>query len=133
MKQLGAFITILVLALTFSGSSAAAETVSASSQLHIYAQVTARQAITVNLAGEIVQIASNTTEDIAPRVYVGSVLPENEIPLTNAVYVAYRQYVPAGSAHPGILYENQNDTVLSSMIRVYLATVPKETKLASIQ
>jgi hypothetical protein len=73
-------------------------------QLTTTARVLPAQYIVIDELGTIVEILSNTTEDVTPRVYQKSVAKDNERPLTPELYQQYRFHVPVGSSRVGVLY-----------------------------
>lgn len=128
MKQLRSISTLFLIALISLGTSSAAaaqpihtpagaaspnaatqlrpaRTLSASQELTVTAVVPAHRDIVVSASGEILEITSNTPEDVTPQVYLGSVAPENQQELTPDLLRQYRLLVPEGTAAYGTLYE----------------------------
>lgn len=82
-----------------------ARTLSSSQELTVTAVVPAHRDIIVDNRGKILTITSNTLEDITPKVFLGSVTPENEQVLTPELLQEYRRLVPENTAQYGKLYE----------------------------
>lgn len=97
----------LALALIAYGGVASAESVTVTGgKLNVHAKVLPRHTIVVDEQGLIMQIFSNTAEDVdSPRVYKGEIDAANEQPITPALYDEYRRLVPAGKSRVGLLYE----------------------------
>ena len=82
---------------------AASETVT--QELRVTAKVPHHRDIIVDKNGIIVEISSNTKEDVRPTVYLERMEPKNKKPLTDKLYRQYRKYVPEGTAAYGVLYQ----------------------------
>lgn len=87
------------------GSQARAATEPIVQELHVTAVVPHHRDIIIDQTGTILEIASNTTKDVRPTVYLGSIAPKNKKPLTDKLYKQYRQHVPIGTADYGVLYQ----------------------------
>lgn len=74
-------------------------------QLDVTGRVIPVQSVIINNEGAIIQILSNTTEDVEPRVYLNQINPDSRVDLTDKVRDEYRKLVPAGSAKVGTLYD----------------------------
>lgn len=109
-------IAILVLALAITAPAAPAFAVPgvtgqtsaapgpASGKIYITAIVAPKRTIIVNETGKIVEIASNTEQDVVPVVYIGKPTVESKRTLSVDLYRQYRTLVPEGIDTVGILY-----------------------------
>ncbi len=70
--------------------------------------------VIINEDGDILQIISNTTEDVKPRIFVDKIAADTEVPLTDDVYVFYQYYVPPGTSKVGVLYKS-NPPLISTV------------------
>lgn len=111
MKQLRRLIPLFI-ALTVpfitSGQTFAAspsDNGSITQEIKVSAVVPHHRDIVIDYAGNIMQVKSNTPQDVTPTVYLGRVAPENQQPLTDELYRQYRQHVPEGTAKAGVLYQ----------------------------
>lgn len=109
MKQL---LGVLMLLASFVAVNSASGRVSANvfnpeNKIHVYGKVVASQQITLDGAGDIILITSNSTEEVVPRVFNGTVSKASEVPLTDEIYREYRKLVPEGQATIGVLYERK--------------------------
>jgi hypothetical protein len=96
--------SVMAMAVMFS-SPASAETQSSSQQLHVHAKVRSHQTIVIDDSNVILEVSSNTNEEVTPRVYRNRIQSANEVPLTAAIYSNYRQLIPKGAVRQGILYK----------------------------
>src|SRR4051794_30785062 len=103
-----------ILATAIFGSSASAETLSISHKIKITAVVLPATYILTNSSGQILEIGSNTTQDVAPQVYVNRIDSSNMKPLEPNVYKEFRKLVPSGQVHPGVLYKRPNPVAFAS-------------------
>lgn len=97
----------------FSGGQVFAETLTAAQEITVTAIVPPHRDIILDNAGRIVEIDSNTKEDVAPTPYHLAATPPNQIPLTPELLAAYRQLVPVGTATYGVLYKQSPLAVVS--------------------
>jgi hypothetical protein len=67
--------------------------------------------IVVNSRGDIIEVFSNTTEDVTPQVYLLEASPQNKRELTSATYDKYRKIVPGGSVKYGKLFEAKSSVL----------------------
>lgn len=114
MKQVRNIIVLsmaLMLPLVSGGTVAVAESIT--HEIQVTAIVPARRDILVDKKGQIVQITSNTTEDVTPTVYAGNVSEKNKQQLTAEIYEQYREHIPEGTAKYGILYQRTVISMLS--------------------
>jgi hypothetical protein len=79
---------VLVFAIAPLGSVQAG-TVSISQEIHIRGVVPEMRYIVLDSDGNIIEITSNTTNDVTPVVKQGSLTSDDEVPLTQAVYDDY--------------------------------------------
>lgn len=130
MKHIGTItglITALLFPLLLSGQAfAETETLSASQQIVVTAVVPSHRDIILDNTGHIVEIDSNTLEDVTPLAYHYSATPGNQVELTAKLLSTYRQLVPEGTAKYGVLYKQSPLAVISRNVPNDLsaATVP---------
>jgi sugar (pentulose or hexulose) kinase len=86
-------------------------------KLYVYGRVLPTHYVVINAQGNILQIISNTTEDVTPRVYIERITKETEVPLTDEINQAYQKEVPKGSSKVGILYENKPQSEPQAVVR----------------
>jgi hypothetical protein len=87
------------------GGQVFAASESITQQITVTAIVPSHRDIILDKKGQIVEIDSNTKEDVTPDVYAGSYSDAHKQPLTDEVYAEYRTHVPAGTAKYGVLYK----------------------------
>jgi hypothetical protein len=104
LRQVIGFIVALLVPLLFGGQVFAA-TESVTREITITAVVPSHRDILIDKKGNIVEINSNTKDDVTPDVYSLKYAPENKRDLTPEMYAEYRKYVPAGTAKYGNLYK----------------------------
>lgn len=97
-------------------------------QLHTTARVLPAQHIVVNEQGAIVEILSNTTEDVLPKVYLNRISKNTEQPLTPAIHEQYRLLVPKGASRVGVLYRK---SILTPSLRIgnEITTILNQSKM----
>jgi hypothetical protein len=107
MKHMRRLFGIIIALLIPLGVSAPvfAETQSVSVEITVTAVVPSHRDIIVDKNGAILEIDSNTKEDVMPDVYLNKVAPENKQTLSPEMYAEYRQHVPEGTAKYGVLYK----------------------------
>ena len=112
-------VSILVLtifgALAFMPAPVSASTPKYNNKLKVTGVVLPAQYIIVDEQGTILEISSNTTQDVKPRVYLHTIHKDNVRPLTSEIYRQYRRIVPPGQAKVGVLY--QHAPIVPSFIR----------------
>ncbi len=86
------------------GSRVDAATVSVSREIHVTAIVAHTRTVIVDETNRIIEIASNTEEDVKPTIYMTKPSKENKRELTDDLYKQYRRLIPEGTAKVGILY-----------------------------
>jgi hypothetical protein len=108
MKLLGVLLALGVfgVALLAPGSSVAAQTTIYNNQVKVTGVILPAQHVIVDEQGIIIEILSNTTEDVMPTVYVNKLSKENIRALTPNIYQQYRRIVPAGHSRVGRLYKH---------------------------
>ena len=107
MKFLGIIAVLYFGVCLMLTSVASAETISAERRIVVQAEVMPAQYILVDQQGKVLEIGSNTNQDVVPQVFLNHPTAGNERPLTPEIYAQYRSFVPAGKSHPGILYKYQ--------------------------
>lgn len=80
-------------------------TLASTRELKVTAVVPGHGDIVINTRGDILEITSNTLEDVPPQVYLNKNTPRNKKELTAELYKEYRKKVPEGTAEYGKLYE----------------------------
>lgn len=107
MKYLGAcsFFIFAIIAGFINAASVSAETISVSHKITITASVAPAHYVIIDEYGSIIDITSNTAEDVTPRIFLNSVKKGNERPLTKEIYAQYREIVPLGQGKMGHLYK----------------------------
>lgn len=103
-RQVTSLIIALAVPLVFGGQVSAAGQ-SIAQELQVTATVPHHRDIIVDSTGNILEITSNTPEDVEPKVYFESVSDTNRRPLTPELYKQYREFVPEGTAKYGVLYQ----------------------------
>jgi hypothetical protein len=86
-------------------SSASYEFVVYNDTIHVYGRVLPKHSVIVDRSGTIIEIASNTTEDTVPKVYLESIAADTQIPLSENVHQQFRRLAPGGTSKAGILYK----------------------------
>jgi hypothetical protein len=86
-------------------------------ELHVSARIPAHRDIILDVSGRIIQISSNTSEDVTPQVYLLEGTPKNRRPLTAELYKEYRRSVPEGTAKYGVLYVAQHEAAAGILFR----------------
>jgi hypothetical protein len=95
--------------------SASADTLSQTVIVTVRATVQPARYIIVDNHGTIQSIISNTSEDVTPTVYLGSIKQENAVPLSPQTLESYRQIVEGLHATgPGVLYRRPPATTASA-------------------
>jgi|GEM_PF-6844864 len=79
------------------------------------------QYILVDGQGKILEIGSNTYQDVVPQVFLNQPSSGIEQPLTPEIYAQYRNFVPAGKSHPGILYKYQAPKAIAKIAKLNLS------------
>lgn len=122
---------VLALALILYGGIASAASVTVNGgQIEVRAQVLPAHTIIVDEQGVIIQIASNTVQDVAtPRVFLLNTAAANEQPVTQEVYDEYRRLVLPGESKIGVLYEQKLLTNLLQVPAFSLFPVQRQTLL----
>lgn len=92
------------------GAVVSAGTLSASGEITITARVADTHYVIVDSQDNIVEITSNTTQTVTPRVFRGSITATSEIPLSKDVYEQYRQLTASNQGVVGRLYEKKLQT-----------------------
>lgn len=108
MRYLGA-AAVFIFALStgfFQGAVVSAATLSASGEITITARVADTHYVIVDGHDNIVEIISNTTQSATPRVFRGST-SSSEIPMSEGVYVQYRQLTQSSHGVIGTLYKKE--------------------------
>lgn len=107
MRGLLFFVLTTAVMITQAGSASAATKTVTGGKLHVQARVLPAHTVVVDDQGAILQILSNTNEDVAiPRVYRNSINTANEVALTPSLHTQYRQLVLAGQSRVGVLYDS---------------------------
>lgn len=109
--------SLAVVTLSIPIATVSAQTTSPTNTIIVTAQILPNHYVTIDQYGNILEISSNTDQDVTPRVFVNSVEKANEVPLTDDVFVFYRDLVPTGSSKVGVLYK-QSDVFKASSITV---------------
>lgn len=117
------FIGLIIALLIPLGLSAPvfAETESIGIQITVTAVVPSHRDIIIDKNGNILEIDSNTKEDVMPDVYLNKATPENKQPLTPDLYNEYRSHVPAGTDTYGVLYKRPAYTTILSATKKPIA------------
>lgn len=115
-KVLASTMLTFVVILGISGS-VEARTVSVSQRVTVTAVVAPASYIVIDDNEKIQRIDSNTSQDVTPKVYIGSVAAGNERELTPAIYAAYLREVPKGANRVGTLYQ-RNVINASSLVNL---------------
>ena len=118
MRVLGIISALLFMQLLVPQTVVDAEAVPPKQQLHTSGRVVASQSIIVDDQGTIIQILSNTTEDVVPKVYLLTIGSSTQQPMTADIFAQYRKHVPEGKSRVGVLYQK---SILESSL------VPQET------
>ncbi|HSH55577.1 MAG TPA: hypothetical protein VK983_01990 [Candidatus Limnocylindrales bacterium] len=133
-------IRMLLIGLTLAAplalaSSADAATLSVSREIRVTAIVAPKRTVIVDETNRIIEIASNTEEDVKPTIYLSKPSKENERELTDELYKQYRRLIPEGTAKVGILYRpvqtvlkqetRSNSPINTSIIGSLLARPPR--------
>lgn len=121
MRRFIGLIIALLIPLGVSAPAFAA-TQSIAIQIKVTAVVPSHRDIIVDNNSNILEIDSNTKEDVTPDVYQGAAKPENKQPLTTALYDEYRTHVPVGTAKYGLLYKRPAFTTILSATKKPLAS-----------
>lgn len=100
-KFLGALSLLVVLAMPAPVSAA---TQTKTDTLQVRAEVVSAQTIVIDEQSRILEIMSNSTEAVTPRVFLRQVDAANQLPLTPEIYRQYRLLVPEHTLKPGVLY-----------------------------
>ena len=74
-------------------------------EIQVTGRVLPMHSVVVDSNGIVLEILSNTYEDVLPRVFVDRISLETEIPLNDAVKTQYNALVPQGSSKVGSLYK----------------------------
>ncbi|GEM_PF-4891728 len=104
IRRIATTVTLLAV-LVAPGGTVAADTVSSAQELHVTAKVLPMRHIIVDPTGQIIEITSNTSEDVTPQVFESSDRPNNQRPLSDDIYRSYQRYTSAGNSKPGILFQ----------------------------
>ncbi|MDB5184819.1 MAG: hypothetical protein JWN38_627 [Candidatus Saccharibacteria bacterium] len=112
-RVLGVVLLVVLASSLVATRPASADTVSVTQRVIIRAVILPATYVTVDSQGHILRIDSNTTEDINPFVYENTVKPGNQRPLTPAIMNAFRQLVPLGKNHVGVLYQRPQVTAIN--------------------
>jgi hypothetical protein len=94
----------------------AADTISSVQELHVSAKVLPMRHIIVDPTGQIIEITSNTSQDVTPQVFESSDKPENQRPLSDEIYQSYQRYTSAGNSKPGILYQRVQEVTAARKV-----------------
>lgn len=107
MRYLGATaLFIFALSVGFIPSeTVSAGTITASGKITITARVADTHYVIVDNQDSIIEITSNTTQLVTPRVFRGSITDANEITLTKAIHEQYRQLTISNQGSAGTLYK----------------------------
>ncbi|HSX36638.1 MAG TPA: hypothetical protein VLG13_00750 [Patescibacteria group bacterium] len=99
MKRLFWGLVLLFVVAPLGAGQAHADSMSVSVEIHITGIVPPMRNIVVDAKGNIIEITSNTPENVTPKVYVGSLQNGNEVPLTTAIQKDYEQKVQGKDLH----------------------------------
>ncbi len=101
-----AILSVLGISL-FPYAQAWAQTLSSGQEIVVQAQILPARYIIIDKQNNIIEIGSNTKEDVLPQVYLGSIGSNSGVPLTRDIYNQYRGILPAGKSHAGVLYARE--------------------------
>jgi hypothetical protein len=102
-KGLGALFLLLLI--TWLPGLAAAD-VSATAQYSVTATVLPARVIIIDNHHQVTEVLSNTRQEVIPTVYLRTIAPANQQPLSSAIYNQYLSLVPnAKRAQSGVLYK----------------------------
>lgn len=111
MRYLGA-VSVFIFALSagfLKAVPASATTISASGEITITARVADAHYVIVDSQDNILEIISNTTQTVTPKVFRGST-DSHEIPLSKGVHEQYRQLTESKQGVIGTLYKKEART-----------------------
>jgi hypothetical protein len=136
MKHVGVISVVLVMLLLLQGTIAAAAVPQRHNQeLNVSGRVLDAHTVIVDENDVILEIASNTENDVQPRIFLFEPSADNELPLSDNVYEQYRLLVPEGTSRPGILYKYGDPqpvwTPLSKSAPLKTAWTPLNLQLVS--
>ncbi len=135
MKQIRS-ITMLALMLLIASvysDQASAATLSASQQITVTGRVPPMINIIVDQSGQIIEITSNTTDDVTPNVYLLSLTAGNQRALTTPLYKEYRAHVPAGTRQYGILYKRSPPVATRNLALAFMPMQFNEFSKSTLQ
>ncbi|HSX36526.1 MAG TPA: hypothetical protein VLG13_00155, partial [Patescibacteria group bacterium] len=99
MRRLFWGLVLLFVVAPLGAGQASADSMSVSVEIHITGIVPAMRNIVVDARGNIIEITSNTPDNVTPKVYLGSLQNGNEVPLTTAIQKDYEQKVQGKDLH----------------------------------
>jgi hypothetical protein len=110
-------LSIVISVLVFLHSSAVVKAAPSSNnnQLQVTARVRSAHHVIIDSEGNVIEILSNTTEDVIPKVYLEKISSETEQPLTDEIMQHYRKLVPLGKSKIGVLYRK---SILDSSLKI---------------
>jgi hypothetical protein len=115
MRVLGRLVLVLLLLSIVSAVPAHAQNSPHKQQLHTSGRVLPGHSVIIDNKGTIVEILSNTTEDVVPKIYVRVISAQTETALTPTLYDTYRSLVPRGKSRVGVLYRK---SILEPSLRI---------------
>jgi hypothetical protein len=115
MRQVSFAVLIIVVFGILPSSTVSADAVGGKEHLHTAGRVLPAHHVVINEQNEILEIISNTTEDVNPRIYLNKISKERELPANPKVLEQYRRLVPSGTSNVGVLYRK---SILEPSLRI---------------
>jgi hypothetical protein len=106
LKIIFVLIALSCGAFVLRAEAVSAESKTVSQQLEVRAEVRPAIYVTVSERGEILQIASNSNQLPTPRVFVGDIDKDSEIPMTEDIKNQYQSLISDSNVDVGILYQS---------------------------
>lgn len=129
MRQVSFAALIIMVFTVLPAPTVSADAASDKEHLHTSGRVLSAHHVVINEQSEIIEIVSNTTEDVNPKIYLNKISKELELSASPEVLERYRQLVPAGSSKVGVLYRK---SILEPSLRISdeITIVLNQTKLS---
>ena len=96
-----------------------ASTITVEQELTVTAKILPKRMVLVDPAGHIQSVVSNTSEDVMPEIYRGSISPDNRIDSDDRIMADYRRLAKPETAKAGVLYERTDRFVSKSPEKLF--------------
>jgi hypothetical protein len=116
MKSFWMGLPVLIFASSLAlPSGVSADTLSQSAVVTVRATVLPARYVIVDERGVITSIITNTSQDVIPTAYLGSISPENARPLTPQLLESYQKIIKnLDITGPGVIYKRPVVAVASA-------------------